>query len=94
MSDKILTEAFDKLKAIEEGDDYNTVKLVYKSMDHYMDSLETMHTRLDSGTLGNRMEELGLTGERKALIQKLAAVMEEFYDFMPGLEMQYRGDDQ
>ena len=113
MSDKILTEAFDKLKAIEESDDPfcldetaeevveednlkeaaspGAAELVYKSMDYYLDSLENMESRLD-GQLGKRMEELGMSGERAALQQKLQDVIGEFGDFMPGLEMQVRGE--
>ena len=125
MTDKILTEAFDKLKAIEESDDpfcigatkedevteaytevvdevaeeiteasdVKTVELVYKAMDNWMDTIEGMYGRIDDGLLGRKMEELGLTGEREGLKQTLLATLNEFEDFMPGLEMEYRGDD-
>lgn len=80
-----LTEATDKrMKA----------QLLFKIMDKMYDDLESIHDRLESGRAGKLMAELGYgRGELEGLKRNIANTLEEFGDFMPGLEMEARGKE-
>jgi len=66
---------------------------LFHMMNKRFDYLESFSDSLEKGALNRLMEEENLTGERKAMLKKVNELINEFGDFMPGLEMQFRGDE-
>lgn len=77
----------------EQADARHKAMKLFRQMDKYYEVLENMHDDLDGGRTGKAMAAQGFGhGELADLKKNIAAVLEVFSDFMPGLEMEMRGE--
>ena len=89
----VLEEKAEEVLTEEDLEMQKIAKRAFRTMDHVLDKLESMHERVDSKTMIVDMDKLGLVHERESLAKLIAEAINEFEDFMPGLEMQMRGED-
>ena len=85
----------DFLRELKEGEvDRAKAKRLFDRMDKMLDQLERMYEALDKGATGTMMQDLGYgKGELTSLKKHIGNAINEFGDFMPGLEMEMRGED-
>ena len=77
----------------EQADARTKAVKLFNRMDNHLTYLENMHDDLDTGVGAKLMAAHGYgEGELKDLKAGLEAAIEVFSDFMPGLEMEARGE--
>lgn len=64
----------------------------FKVLDSIFADLERIQDRIDHKSLLISMHKVDLVHERESLSQLIGTAIKEFEDFMPGLEMQMKGD--
>jgi len=64
----------------------------FKVIDKILDDLERLHIRVSHKSLMISMDKLGLVHERESVEKAVADAITEIEDFIPGLEMQARGE--
>lgn len=74
----------------EKSDEEQMAAMTFKIMMKISDDIESSLERLDR--VQSRMKKLGLEEEHRRLNELLEKANNEFLDFMPGLEMQAKGE--
>lgn len=85
----------DFLRDLKEGsEDRAHARKLFRRMDKMQNELEQMYEDLHKGLTGQMMKDRGYgKGELTGLLDGLNKTLTEFEDFMPGLEMEMRGED-
>ena len=77
----------------EQSDARHKAMKLFNKMNKIYDTLENIHDELDSGPAGKAMKAQGYgEGELKDILHNLEKAIDNFGDFMPGLEMEMRGE--
>ena len=64
----------------------------YRTLTSILNELERVESKISNKSLIVTMDKLGLVHERESVEKAVNAAINEFGDFMPGLEMQKKGE--
>lgn len=90
---ELLAKLDENDQRIEEAyHDPQKARFLLKSLGTIYDNLQTLQDRLDHGQLARFMLELDYSGEQRSMLDKVTALLVEFEDIMPGLDMTVNGE--